>query len=188
MISEVDDALCAWLSDKLPRGVSLSFEPPATLANGVRQRQPVLDLFLYDVTEDVTGRSVDWEQLRDERGRVIARQPPTRRYDLSYLVTAWCPTTAKEHELLGAVLNEAASADVVPPQYLSGSLTTAGSLVIHAARPHPTSAPWALWDGLQISARLSVDLMIKVPVWPALVTELEPLAERVTLRSGQHTD
>jgi hypothetical protein len=90
VIHEADAALRSYLSGWLPGGTkqAISFEAPTE--EWVKSvKGPTLDLFLYDVAENLEARAGDWGELRDETGMLVALQPPVRRYDLTYVVSAW---------------------------------------------------------------------------------------------------
>jgi hypothetical protein len=178
----VDQALRGWFGPCLPRGAVVSTDSPTAEWAHAARKAATVNLFLYDVREDLTGRGADWDDIRDERGRVVARQPPPRRYELSYLVTAWGASADAEHELLGAVLAQAASRDVLPDDCLPPGWPAARApLVVRSAPPQPVVEPGDLWSGLGIPPRAAVNLVVTAPLIPARIDELEPLAERLDL-------
>jgi len=75
--------------------------------------RPVLNVFLAGISADTRAMPGDWADLRDADGRVIGRQPPPRRFDLRYLVTAWTDDPDTEQLLLDAVLRAVAEQRVL---------------------------------------------------------------------------
>lgn len=168
MIHEVDLALAATLRDTLAEGTDVSFESPRPEWT-VRTRPPTVSLFLHGVREDLEGRQSNWEDIGDDRGRVVARRPPPRRYRLCYLATCWAGSVSVEHQLLTAVLDGLTSTDVVPHRHLTGPLTPP----VHLAVAHPDlpGAPVELWHALGIPPRAGLDVVVTA-----------------TLRRAPHTD
>lgn len=182
VIHDADRSLAAWLSDVLPEGVTVTAEPPAP---AWAQRPPALslvDAFLCDIREDGTGLSADSSPVRGADGGLTARQPPVRRYRLSYLLTAWAAEVAAGHELLGAVLTACAADDIIPPGCLRGTLALAGlPVTLRCAPPEPAVTPQQLWASLGIPPRAAVVLVMTVPLVPAPQAGLAPPARRLDL-------
>jgi hypothetical protein len=183
VIHDVDDSLrslvsaCVAGNGKAP---AISFEPPTPeWAKG--QSKPVIDLFLYDVREDLEGKTGDEVDVRNEEGRVIGRQPPPRRYALSYLVSAWASDTAEEHRLLGEVLARVPDADGLPAEHRKGSLADHGLPVEVEVAPTTDVNTWDLWSALGTAPRTAIDIVVTAPYLPPLRTDLGPPAEKLDL-------
>ena len=66
---------------------------------------PTIDVYLYDIREDLRRRERGLLNEYDEdQTRIIARHLPPRHFKLSYLVTAWTQRPEDEHRLLSALL------------------------------------------------------------------------------------
>ncbi|MGH8574430.1 MAG: Pvc16 family protein, partial [Gammaproteobacteria bacterium] len=105
MLRDVDISLAAWLSGFLPPGTDVVFDLPSFDGPSARpDDRVVLALHLHDVREEGELTPGDWNELRNDEGRLVGRLPPQRRYRLTYLLTAWAADTLDEHELLGTVL------------------------------------------------------------------------------------
>ena len=87
MIQDVDESLRVLVRrDALNGGdVDIAFDAP-TRDWSARRNTPTLDLYLYDIREDLVRREVMWDEVRDERGRVTVRRPPA---------TTSCPTWSR---------------------------------------------------------------------------------------------
>ena len=96
MIPSVDQALRDLLRDRLPAGTDVVLS-----ASDVR---PAVSLVLFGVRDDVRGRAASWDDVRDGAGALLGRRAPTRRYELSYVVSAHADDVAVEHELLSTAL------------------------------------------------------------------------------------
>jgi hypothetical protein len=182
---EVIDTADAYLVALLRQSMSheeaaVHFEPP-TPAWAATVKVPCIDLFLHDVVEELDGRSADWADMRDDDGRVVARQPPLRRYRLSYLVTAWAPSTEIEHQLLSKVLRAIVEADTAPLP-AEGFGVDADLIVV--ALTQSTLPAHDLWGPLKTEPRASLRLTVTAPLRPQPVTEIAPPAETLTLGVG----
>lgn len=176
MLHEIDAVLRA----ALPDGVAVSFATPdASWAAAVTG--PTVNLFLCRVTEDPRAREGSWTEHRDERGRVVGRQPPPRRYRASYLLTAWDADTEAEHALLGSALTALAGYDMVPAELLGKSLGQ--PVTIDVGHPELGSAMPA-WDSLGIRPRACLDVVVTVIVVPMPVTDLAEPPDTVDLGIG----
>lgn len=83
---------------------------------------PAIDLFLYDVRENLELRSNEW--MVDRHNKTASKTPPFARVECSYLVTAWAGDIASEHALLGSVIRALLRHPVITADFLQGSLTS----------------------------------------------------------------
>jgi hypothetical protein len=186
VLDDVDASLAAMLTRHLPAGTTVSFEAPSLAWVEAPPGKQVVNAFLYSVRDEPDGRAADWEDVRDERGRLLARQPPPRRYEVSYLVTAWAGDAALEHRLLSDVLRMAFAGEAVPADYRVGSLAeTDLAVLLRVVRRDPPHSPTKVWADLGLPPRLVVDVAVSAPLVPPLVTELAPPAEGVHLGIGR---
>src|SRR5436309_14869770 len=105
MIQDVDESLRALVKRDALNGskADVAFDAP-TKEWSSRRNTPTVDLYLYDIREDLDQREAMWESVRDDSGFVTERRPPARRFKLSYLVTAWTQRPEDEHRLLSSLL------------------------------------------------------------------------------------
>ncbi|WP_104479782.1 Pvc16 family protein [Actinokineospora auranticolor] len=181
MITEVDDALCVLLGRALPEGTAVRLDPPKPTWQTERPTK-VVDLFLFGLRGDPRGREAGWAEVRDERGAVLSRRGPTRRCELSYLVTARAEKVGEEHMLLDRALRAVLFADTVPEGCLAGELAVAGEPVFLAVAD---ADPGELWTNLGMPARAAFVVTASAALLADTDTELAPPAERIALRSGQ---
>src|SRR6266852_416697 len=153
MIQDLDESLHALVRrDALNgSGVEISFDAP-TKDWSARRNTPTVDLYLYDIREDLARREVIWEPVRDKTGRVTDRRPPPRRFKFSYLVTAWTQRAEDEHRLLSTLLSCFLSNEMLPPELLAGALSGSDIPVLMTiALPPPAdrslSGVWAALGG-----------------------------------------
>jgi Pvc16 N-terminal domain len=145
VIHDADRSLAAWLRGVLPAGVTITAEPPAPEWAQRPPALPLVDAFLCDIREDGAGLSADTSPVRAPDGGLVGRQPPVRRYRLSFLLTAWAADVVAGYELLGAVMAACAADDVVSPDCLRGTLARAGlPVTLRCAPPDPAVTPQQL--------------------------------------------
>jgi hypothetical protein len=178
MIAEVDEALCRALARVLPKGTVVRLDPPKPTWQTEKPSQAI-DLFLFNLAGDPRGAAVGYEETRDADGRVLYRQDPPRRYQLSYLVTARAPKIAEEHELLDTALRALTDGESLPESCLPDALLETGMPVLVDLDP---AGPGPLWTSLGMPARAAFVLSVSAPHRPKPDTDLAPPAESFDLR------
>ena len=166
MIHDVDESLRELVRRDVLNGsgVDVSFEAPSKDWASKRSG-PALNLYLYDIHEDLKQRRVQFEDVRDQDGRVVQRVMPPRRFRLSYLVTAWTQRPEDEHRLLSAVLSCFIRSDAVPPEVLQGALAGVDEPVrCTIALPLPPERSISdVWSALGGELKASLDLVVTAP-------------------------
>jgi len=179
VIAEVDEALCRALARVLPKGTVVRLDPPKPTWQTEKPSEAI-DLFLFNLAGDNRGAASGWEEVRDAQGRVLSRQEPPRRYQLSYLVTARAPKIADEHELLDTALRALTDSESLPESCLPDALLETGMPVLVDLDP---AGPGPLWTSLGMPARAAFVLTVSAPHRPKPDTELAPPAESIDLRT-----
>lgn len=167
MIADVNGALRGLLTPLLPTGCGVRFG-----AAGGRNPGPGdagLIFFLAEIREDEKAGDTDWEDIRDADGRVVARRPPVRRFDLHYLVTAETADPAVEAALLDAVLTAVDPGKRLPADLLGEAL--AGRPVLLRLGEH-LSYP---------SDRTTLSVIANAPLVLPVVTDVAAPAESIRL-------
>jgi len=181
MIDEIDSALEAWLKSVLkPTQIEVTFRMPPEQQN---QRRPLVSAALYDIVEEESARSNYVEDIRDDTGRVVARQGAPRRFVLSYQLSVVVADATVEHQLLGRILKGGVDTDSLPNDELPEDLRAAGlsvPLQIAKLRPSGANNPETMRVG-EPGWRTTLDLTLVVPILPAPVTEIAPPAEVLDL-------
>jgi hypothetical protein len=167
VIHDVDAALRALLERDALQGtdVDVVFDAP-TKEWASRRSAPTVDVYLYDVREDLRRRQVGRTDIRGADGIVTERRQPPRWFKLSYLVTAWTQRPEDEHRLLSRLIVAFLRLDVLPPDVISGDLGASGwpvglTLAIPPPEDRALSDTWSAMGG---DLKPSLDLVITAPV------------------------
>ncbi|MFG2115314.1 DUF4255 domain-containing protein [Streptomyces sp. NPDC048718] len=167
MIHEVDDILRALIRAEVLEGaqVAVVFDAP-TREWAAKVNAPTVNLYLYDIREDMRRRERGLHNEYDERGVIVARRRPPRYFKLSYLITAWTKRPEDEHRLLSALLACLLRFEALPPARLTGTLAEIGTAVpMSIALPPPEDRSFAdVWSALGGELKPSLDLVVSVPV------------------------
>jgi hypothetical protein len=145
-------------------GVEIAFDAP-TREWASRRNAPVVNLYLYDIRDDLSRREVAYQEVRDQAGRVLDRRPPVRRFRLSYLVTAWTQRPEDEHRLLSACMMSFMRHETLAPSELTGALAEqAHHVELEVAYPPTEDRSIAdVWTALGGELKPSLDLVAIVP-------------------------
>jgi hypothetical protein len=182
VIHDVDESLRVLLARDVMNGsgVEVSFETPSA-EWAARRTVPALNLYLYDIQED----------LKRREGLVVERTMPPRRYRLSYLVTGWTQRPEDEHRLLSAVLSCFIRSDALPAWALQGGLEgLAEPILCTVALPLPPERSISdVWSTLGGGLKASLDLVLTVPfVLQRYLPVGPPVTEEPFLRMGPGGD
>ena len=165
MIPEVDNALRALIEREATDGaeVEVMFEAP-TKDWASRRNVPTIDVYLYDIREDLRRRERGLINSYDG-DRVTTRHLPPRHFKLSYLVTAWTQRPEDEHRLLSALLSCFLRHDAIPPEFIGGPLAEMGLPVpVTVALPPPEDRSFAdVWSALGGELKPSLDVVVSAP-------------------------
>jgi hypothetical protein len=167
MIHDVDKLLERLVRRDALNGsaVELVFDAP-TKDWVARRSGPAVDLYLYDIREDLQRRVPAWEDVRGADGMVSDRRLPPRRFKLAYLVTAWTQRPEDEHRLLSALLSCFLANPMIKPGELGGALEDAELPVyIDVGQPAGQERSLAdIWSALGGELKPSLDLLVTAPV------------------------
>jgi hypothetical protein len=178
MIHELDESIRRLvLRDALNgSGVEVTFDAP-TREWAARRNVPTVDLYLYDIREDLQRRDVQYEAVRNSEGQIVERRPPARRFRLSYLVTAWTQRAEDEHRLLSALLGCFLRYDVLPDDVLAAPLADQGMpVLVTIGLPLPDERSISdVWSALGGEMRAGLDLVVTAPFDPQRIAPAAPL-------------
>jgi hypothetical protein len=166
VIHEVDQALRALIRrDALTESdVDVVFDAPTKEWAG-RRNAPTVDVYLYDIREDMRRRERGRLNEYDGAGRIVGRHLPPRHFKLSYLVTAWTQRPEDEHRLLSSLLACFLRHDAIPRDLLGPGFTDLGLPVpLSVGLPPPEDRAFAdVWSALGGELKPSLDVVVVTP-------------------------
>ena len=170
MLDDLDSTLKKFLIHKLPdlqnsaeTSVSISFELPT---EGGMQQKPAINLFLYDVRENLELRSREWTMQRRDNGTAVKTQPPAR-IDCSYLITVWvnADDPQQEHHILSKIMKLLLTHSVIPPEMLQGSLQDQElPVVLTAMQSGYLQSPSEFWQVMGGKAKVSFHWTVTIAI------------------------
>lgn len=187
MIDALDEALRQLLVRDLPiknNEIDVTFDQPRREWSA-RLSRPTLNLFLYDLRENVSLRQTapPWQIQRTGDGTVTRRRKPVRM-DFKYMITAWTSEAADEHRLLGSTLLTLFRNPFLPEDLLSERLQDQPEPVpIMVAQPDTFQQPADIWNAIDNEIRPAVgcDVTLAVDPYQPITT---PLVRTRELRLG----
>ena len=186
-----------------PTEVEVVFDAPTkspTKGWASRRNGPTVDVYLYDIPEDLRRRERGFLNEHDEH-RIHARHLPPRYFKLFYLVLAWTQWPEDEHRLLASLLLSFLRYEALAHDVLSGSLAELGlSVPVSIALPPHEDRSFAdVRTALGGELKPSLDIVVMAPVasgrsfparppvqWPTTLTAegLNGSVPAETLRRG----
>lgn len=171
MIHELDQTLAALLRRELPvrDQITVSFAAPD---DQFSVKLPAVDLFLYDLRENLELRGNDDLLVRQEDGSAALYYPPIR-IDASYLITAWPggspgghgDASEDEHKLLGAVMRTLLRFRTLPRELLKGSLANQRlPLPVTTLQPGRLQSLGEFWQALGGKPKAALNFMVTLAV------------------------
>jgi len=183
----VEELLTRGLSPGLVEKPSISFlAPDSEFVSKVTL--PAVDLFLYDIRENLELRNTQWVIDRED-GKSTKKRAPVR-VDCSYLITAWSGADAKssafdEHFLLSEVMKVLLRHPTIPEVLLQGNLRgQKPPLPSSTLQPGRLQSLGEFWQALggKPKAALNYTVTIGVVTDRALETELPVIDKMLKFR------
>jgi hypothetical protein len=205
MIDALDEMLRDLIQSRVAGLAGLTqvgFAPPNADWKGAVAGENRVNLYLYDVREDLNLRSN--ERVRTSHAGWFSETLASPRLDCAYLVTAWSPiigggtlsAATVEHELLYAVLavlmqfRPLVAAEVYArPNPLGHTLAgvpdalKAQPLPAQVALPDVVREPAEFWTTMKVDSRPALHLVVTIPV---VVDEPEVESPMVTTLTGRY--
>jgi Pvc16 N-terminal domain len=166
VIQDVDESLRGLIRREVDDHgeVDVVFDAP-TKEWAARRNTPTIDVYLYDVREDMRRRQAGLVDLHNDDGHTVARRQPPRFFKLSYLLTAWTQRPEDEHRLLASLLSCFLRNDALPIDVLVGTLAENDlALPVTLAIPPPEDRALSdVWSALGGELKPSLDLVVVLP-------------------------
>jgi hypothetical protein len=183
MIHEVDEALRRMVrgGPLTDPGTEVVFDAP-TRDWAARRTAPTVDLYLYDIREDVRRRTRGLLDSHGPDGRVAARHLPPRYVKLSYLLTAWTQRPEDEHRLLADLLDRFLAAAAIPADLLGPELAALGLPVPLTVALPPEDRSFAdVWSALGGELKPSLDVVVCAPTRAIVAEQAGPPVEEIVV-------
>lgn len=180
MLHDLDRTLEELLKAELPPAlvgsnattrVLISFATPDREFGSQISNSPVINLFLYDVRENLELRNTEWVLDRQPNGTATRKRPPVR-VDCSYAITIWAPGSPPEpqteHRLLGEVMTALLRHPKIPTAVLQGSMKEQEILPRSLAlRPTQLQSLGEFWQAMggRPKPALNYTVTIAIPVY-----------------------
>jgi len=189
MIDDLSQTLRTILTRSGPdplKSAQIVFDRPA---DPFTPQQTTVDLFLYDIREDVELRSNQpvFERIN---GQVVTHTPPLR-IACSYLVTAWPggetgdAAALLEQRLLSQTLQVFAAQSTIDPKFLQGSLKgQEPPLPLVTALVDPQKNLSEFWTALGNKLRPSLTVRATISITDLIPPKTEPMVIIEHLRAG----
>jgi hypothetical protein len=168
MLDALDETLKAILREVgglNPDEVDVAFEAPDR-EWAARIGKPTVNCYLYDIRENLRRRGTEWSVEKRDNGNTAVKRRSPRRYDLSYVCTAWTNDIEDEHRLIWRVLATMMRCPELPRHLLQGSLTTIDEpIVTEVAQPDGLLRdPADVWSALDNRIRPSINVVVTLPL------------------------
>jgi hypothetical protein len=182
----VEELLKRELSPPLVELPNISFlAPDGEFASKVSL--PAVDLFLYDIRENLELRTTEWITERLDNGTVTKKRAPVR-VDCSYLITAWSGADPKssaldEHFLLSQVMKVLLRHSTLPEVLLFGSLRgQEPPLPSSTLQPGRLQSLGEFWQALGGKPKAALNYTVTIGVSADRPVDMEVLVTDKTLR------
>jgi Pvc16 N-terminal domain len=173
VINDLDETLAALLQQSLPerlaKQIQISFAAPDDQFPPQSVTLPAVDLFLYDVRENLELRSNEYYIDRNSDGTAIKTWAPVR-VDFSYLITAWpshsvADAAEDEHRLLGEVMRVLLRHRTIPGEVLQGELIDQPmSLPVTSLQPGRLQSVGEFWQALGGKPKATLNYTVTLAV------------------------
>lgn len=182
MIDDLDRAVEELLKRELSPGlveqVGISFAAPDSEFPPSSVSLPAVDLFLYDVRENLELRNTGWTLEHRDDGTTWRRRNPVR-VDCSYLITAWASESSTtraldEHRLLSEVMQVLLKHPTIPEVLLQGSLKgQEPPLPSSTLQPGRLQSVSEFWQALGGKPKAALNYTVTIGVVPQEIQETD---------------
>jgi hypothetical protein len=187
MIDDLDKTIEEILKRELPPSlvgqVAISFAAPDAGFPPTAVTLPAVDLFLYDIRENLELRNPGWVVQRHENGTATKVWSPVR-VDCSYLVTAWSSEASTtraldEHRILSEVMVVLLRHPILPEAALLGRLRGQAQPPTSTLQPGRLQSVGELWQALGGKPKAALNYTVTIGVTPEQPFETEvPVIEK----------
>ena len=183
----VEELLRRELSPGLVEQVGISFAAPDSEFPPSSVSLPAVDLFLYDIRENLELRNTTWTIEHRDDGRAF-RVRGMVRVDCSYLITAWASQGSNtraldEHRLLSEVKKVLLRHPTLPEVLLQGSLKgQEPPLPSSTLQPGRLQSVSEFWQALGGKPKAALNYTVTIGVVPSAPLEAETVVLDKTIK------
>lgn len=146
-----------------PGEVDITFEAPTRERIDTLTR-PTINVFLFDVVENIELRQSDFQTTRNSNGHIERRLLP-RRFDLRYMISALTTAIEDEHALLWRVLLTLVQHPQFPVELLSDDLRAMEPPVItRVCQDEESQRLSGIWTALGVPPHPTLSYVVTVPL------------------------
>ena len=188
MIRDLDETLAALIRRDFPPSlaeqVRISFATPDDQFPPQSVTLPAINLFLYDIRENLELRSNEIYYDRRSDGTATKTRAPVR-VDFSYLVTAWpsesVPDPAEdEHQLLGEVMLVLLRYRKIPADVLQGGLNDQDlPLPTSSLQPGRLQSLGEFWQALGGKPKAALNYQVTLSIDIAKPEEVRLVTDKI---------
>lgn len=187
----VEELLKRELAPALVEQIAISFAAPDSDFPPATVTLPAVDLFLYDIRENLELRNTQWIIEHKDDGTATRRRAPVR-IDCSYLITAWSSDSSTtraldEHRLLSEVMKVLLRHPTLPEVLLQGRLRgqepPLPSSTLQPGRLQSVAEFWQALGG-KPKAALNYTVTISVVDDQPVETEVPVIEKKLKFRPG----
>ena len=180
MLDALDETIKAVLRERGgldPDEVDIAFDAPDR-EWAARVGKPTVNCYLYDIRENLELRGTEWTVERQLDGRTAVKRKVPRRFDLSYVCTAWTADVEDEHRLLWRVLATMIRCPEIPRELIQGELRQIEwPIITEVAQPDGLLRdPADVWSALDNRIRPSINVVFTLPL-----TDTDPMVAPLVL-------
>jgi hypothetical protein len=174
----VEELLKRELAPALVEQVAISFAAPDSDFPPSSVTLPAVDLFLYDIRENLELRRSGWIVEHNDDGTATKRHAPVR-VDCSYLITAWASESSTsraldEHRLLSEVMKVLIRHPMIPEVLLQGTLKgQEPPLPSSTLQPGRLQSVAEFWQALGGKPKAALNYTVTIGVVPDQPIETE---------------
>lgn len=192
MLEDLDETIRQLLVAEMPiknGDVDIKFHQPKREWSS-RLTRPTINLFMYDLRENVALRRHQWENIghngNGSAAQHVARMKRTPfRLDCHYMLTVWATEPEDEHQLLSSAMLALFRCPTLTKERLVGSLQNQPyEIQARLAAHDKLTNPAEVWGALDNEIRPSISYIVTVAFDPWTEQEI-PLTTTFTVRTGQ---
>ena len=190
MIADLDETIRQLLTAELPileDEIDIKFDQPKREWSS-RLSKPTINLFMYDMRENVRLRAQQWERqstINGRRANVIAKKRSPVRIDCQYMLSCWAVEPEDEHNLMSAATMCLLRFPTIPSEYLVGMLTMQPYQIMgKLAAPETLPNVAEVWGVLDNEMRPTLPYTITLAFDP-WTTETAPMVRNLRFRTQQ---